>query len=854
MSIKAQFPIPMISTAFAALLVAAPPVHAQGQQEATSMAMPGGSCGQSIGLTSIFALPLDTFAPVAPTRTMARHEPHFFEFRLSAPAQVRFQTSYPSGRSADPYLVLFDSSGAAIDWDDDGAGDLNALLDLPLQAGVYCIQMRMLGSPPQGPVDVTLDIRVQGAAGGGATTPSGQIGAVFAGDPSLPCGDPAATTVAGRLAPGFGSLRFDGQVPRNGSADWVMALDQTLSVRVEASDAMLDTVLTLRDAARNVVAENDDAPGMGTNSMIVETLVPGEYCVSISGYAGAGGSATLELFDASGGTGGGTGGGGAIMGDAEGGAPQGGGAAGGTGFVASGPCGDPARTQLLGRLARGFGTVAVAGNVPASGRQDWILSLADPGELRLDARSGNFDTVLEVFDTGGGLLAENDDSPEGGTDSMIIRDFAPGDYCVSVRGFAGAGGTLDLTVAETAQATPDTGLIGMFAAGQPCGDPATTEVLGNLQDGFLQIFAQGQVPPGAARYHAAHLRDRLNMTITATSGVFDTVLSVTDASGSLLAENDDGPGMGTDSQVVGSFGPGPVCFGVRGFGGGGGTFELAVYEDEAGAGGGGGMGGAAIIGDSEAGGPGGGASGQGGAALGPGPCGDAAQTISIGTLAADFGRLSMALQVPRDDQRNVAFGVSGMMSLRFETTETDFDTMLELHSAMGLVDENDDRPEGGTDSLIVATLGEGMYCAVVRGFAGAGGNALLVLTDVDAGGGGMMLEMPQPGDGVEVVDLGTLGADGLFFNRLASEGASWMQFRQPSPGLLDIQAINLTGPFVLALFEAETGDFVVDTASGGGLEPATIFVDVPAGLYVLGLGPDDPRDAGVRRIEIRPGG
>lgn len=626
--IKARFALPAVALAAAALWPPAP-VQAQAQQEATPMTLPTGSCGQTLGLTHLFALPIDQRPPASVILSMARFEPRFVEFQVSARTELRLQTSTPAGSDSDPFVIVYDTRGEVVEYDDDGGDGWNSDLTLTLDPGAYCAQVRIIGLPPQEAVDVTLALGVAGGGtggGGGGQIGGGQIGGgggaannPFAGDPSLPCGD-SAQLQRTALASGFGSRSLTGSVPQNGRADWLVSLSAPLSLRIEASDTSLDTVLSVYDTGRTLVAENDDGPNMGTNSQVVQALAPGDYCVSVTGFGGAGGNATLAFHEEGAGGGGGQIGGGTLPGQVEGGGGGGGGgtppSGGGTGFAAGAPCGDPARTLLLGRLARGFGNASASGSVPTDGTQDWIVSLSEPLDLRFEATSTVFDTVLSLHDTGGTLLDENDDGFDSGTDSRIGTSLGAGDYCLSVRGFGGSGGTLQLAAVEAGSGggtdsgggtgggsigggtggglpgqieggTPGGGFGGgggggaggvQFAAGDPCGDPATTDFLGAVSAGFGILDTSAVVPGNGTWHFGVDLGAGGDLVVSATSTEFDTVLSVHDATGTLVAENDDGFDSGTDSRIDTTFGPGLHCLAVRGFGGGGGAVALTLAE------------------------------------------------------------------------------------------------------------------------------------------------------------------------------------------------------------------------------------------------------------------------------------
>lgn len=636
--IKARFALPAAALAAAALWPPAP-VQAQAQQEATPMTLPTGSCGQTLGLTHLFALPIDQRPPASVVLKMARFEPRFVEFQVTARTELRLQTSTPAGSDSDPFVIVYDTRGDVVDYDDDGGDGWNSDLTLTLDPGSYCAQVRILGLPPQEAVDVTLALGV--AVGGGGQVGGGQIGGgannPFAGDPALPCGD-GAQLQRTALAPGFGSRNLTGSVPDGGRADWLVSLSAPLSLRIEASDTSLDTVLSVFDTGRTLVAENDDGPNMGTNSQVVQAFAPGDYCVSVSGFGGAGGNAALAFFEeGTGGAGGGSGqiGGGTLPGQVEGGGGGGGTpAGGGTGFAAGAPCGDPARTLLLGRLSGGFGTASANGSVPNDGTQDWIVSLSEPLDLRFEATSTVFDTVLSLHDTGGTLLDENDDGFDSGTDSRIDTNLLAGDYCLSVRGFGGAGGTLQLAAYEaggtgggtgggigggaggglpgqieggTPGGTPGGGFGGTpggglgggtggmrFASGDPCGDPATTDYIGTISAGFGILDTFAVVPSNGTWHFGIDLADGGDLVVSATSTEFDTVLSAYDATGTLIAENDDGFDSGTDSRIDTSFGPGLHCMAVRGFGGSSGAVALMIAEAGMDGGPGGGIGGGAV--------------------------------------------------------------------------------------------------------------------------------------------------------------------------------------------------------------------------------------------------------------------
>ena len=379
---------------FASALLSAASVHAQ----------PAGACGQPPDLTRILGEPLsEGFDTVRTFVEIRRSEPRYVEFGLTAPQGVTLRTEAPD---SDPTITLYDDRGRVITWDDDSGGGLEALVAEDLPAGRYCAQIRPAGTAPVEFMAAVLVIEsgVQAAPGTGQ-----------------PCGDPSgirdlALSLSSPVSPVALHAATDAA---SGLGDFRMTLDEPLGLRIDAASPEFDTYLTVLDAAGYVVAENDDFSGL--DSRIEQVFEAGDYCVSVRGVGGTGGGFSIALSEAD---------------------------------IAQPPmpCGDPAR---VASLAAGFGpgsaVVARGGAIDPALRQSWFaLSVGDYVEIRLDASSVEFDTVLEVHDMNGGYLASNDDGPDGGTDSRIETALAPGDYCVTVRGYDDTIGAFDVTLAAAA--------------------------------------------------------------------------------------------------------------------------------------------------------------------------------------------------------------------------------------------------------------------------------------------------------------------------------------------------------------------------------------------------------------------
>jgi hypothetical protein len=68
--------------------------------------------------------------------------------------------------------------------------------------------------------------------------------------------------------------------------------------------------------------------------------------------------------------------------------------------------------------------------------RDYVLRLEAKSQLAIDLTSDNFDTIVSLMAVDGSTLAENDDGPDGSTNSLLFyRISKPGIYYVRVRAF-----------------------------------------------------------------------------------------------------------------------------------------------------------------------------------------------------------------------------------------------------------------------------------------------------------------------------------------------------------------------------------------------------------------------------------
>jgi hypothetical protein len=355
------------------------------------------------------------------------------------------------------------------------------------------------------------------------------------------CGQTAALTetLEPALSAGFEPIRRFLQIRRSEPRYVEFTLDGPQAVTLRTEAPTTDPAMALYDERGQVVAWDDDGGG-GTDALVASDLDAGRYCVQVRpiGAAPVDFSELVLVLES-----------GFLLPPGE-----------------EPPCGGAGTLDLAAGLASPMDAIAVDGETEGeSGRRDYRLSLAEALGLTIDLASGEFDTVLEVYDAAGVQVAGNDDFS--GTDSRIEQSFAAGDYCVVARGFGGEGGRFTMAVAEA----------DIMAPLPPCGDPSRTGVLAtDFGPAAEPVIAQGTVDPDLLEsWFLLNVTESADLQFDARSGEIDTVLQLHDASGALLAENDDGTD-GTNSRIDTALSPGDYCLTVRGFGDTWGAFDLSV--------------------------------------------------------------------------------------------------------------------------------------------------------------------------------------------------------------------------------------------------------------------------------------
>gem|GEM_PF-370555 len=292
-------------------------------------------------------------------------------------------------------------------------------------------------------------------------------------------------------------LQGEGRInDRNPSEQYNLDLNngQTVTITTEATSGDLDTTLALYDPENRLVAENDDR-GDGTyNSQIVYTAeMSGTYVIEVGRYDDSTSGEYIVTVE---------------FGEPE--------------DVDTGSSADAETFEEEGRLD----------DVVESQSYELELDAGDEVTITTEAADdGNLDTVLFLYDPDEELVAENDDRGDGSLNSEIVYTAEDsGMYIIEVGRYdENSKGSYTLRVEIRAA--------GGTAAG------ATTEVLtadGTIDDSTETEAFEVDLEAGTV----------VVIDVEQTDGNLDTVATLLDPNGELVAENDD-RGDGTyNSRII----------------------------------------------------------------------------------------------------------------------------------------------------------------------------------------------------------------------------------------------------------------------------------------------------------------
>lgn len=194
----------------------------------------------------------------------------YYRFTLTTPQSLSVTAENPS---ADPYIYIFDGTGALLAENDDFDG-LNSRVDFtsPLAAGTYCIGMRSLSDPN---VPVTVAVAAFDAE-------AALVAEYASGDVAPPLNGSYPVIDLGALP--NQSIR-DAQVTGGQATFYAMEIDAPGLLLINADDVRdSDPVITFFDAGGTMIAQNDDSNGTFDSELVVR-VEPGRYTLGVRQFS-----------------------------------------------------------------------------------------------------------------------------------------------------------------------------------------------------------------------------------------------------------------------------------------------------------------------------------------------------------------------------------------------------------------------------------------------------------------------------------------------------------------------------------------------------------------------------------------
>lgn len=438
----------------------------------------------------------------------------------------------------DTYIMVR-GQGVQSDNDDMGPGITNSELNFTAtQAGPYRIGVTSYQPGEVGAY--TLQVTPGGAGGAGAPVARGQI---VGGSQSVTVGQ----TQSGSLQAGDPQLQSGEYYDRY---EFQGRAGQQLTVTMTST--AIDAYIMLR--GMGVTLDNDDAPGMGTNSQLVATLpADGAYAVYATSYQpGESGPYSITIDGAGG------------AGTSAQNPPYGGAPTYGTTPTYGGATSVSAGTISVGQSVQGQLDSADTRRTNGQYYETWTMQGNRGQRVIIELSSAQFDTYLRIRSPDGGGEENDDIDLNGGNLNSRIDYTLPmdGTYEITATSYAaGSTGSYQLSVQPGGfGAQPWAGGTQPTQPNYPpmSGQPTQPSPGSAASSGRVMIDrpVQGQLQAGDPQLQSGEYYDSWEFqveagqeyTLTATSSTFDTWIEAR-GPGSFEGSNDDGVPGTTNARL-----------------------------------------------------------------------------------------------------------------------------------------------------------------------------------------------------------------------------------------------------------------------------------------------------------------
>ncbi|MBL4806130.1 MAG: ABC transporter substrate-binding protein [Rhodobacteraceae bacterium] len=209
------------------------------------------------------------------------------------------------------------------------------------------------------------------------------------------------------------------------------------------------------------------------------------------------------------------------------------------------------------------------------------FEVTQPTDIRLEATDDSgVDPVMVLLDISGNEVASDDDGG-GGRASRIEASLNPGSYCARVYNFSSNTGPTTVQLGRLEHTPITMGTSGGGGGGSdPCtaSTPATALAFGALNGAIANGNTLSITRTGQLTYHRFTLDSPLTLTLNATNPDADPVLRVYDATGNLIAENDDFDGLNSQINIQGALSAGEYCIAISALSDGSLPIEFSIAE------------------------------------------------------------------------------------------------------------------------------------------------------------------------------------------------------------------------------------------------------------------------------------